>query len=283
MKQTQIPEPVMLDVDSIKVFVGRTREIEGFEALKRSIESVGLKMPIQVRDISERPASERKREGGGLYRYELIAGQGRLTAFQELGRKKIPALVMDVKEVEVVGRFLAENIIREPLPWAVKAKLVQSELDAGRTHEEIAESLSITPKHVAKFERILSKTKLGLEDEVLKMPMNAAEVFTTLPESDQAIVVQVLQETGEKEIQAVVKKAREVKEKDGELSPMALKKSILRVDEDLKRLRERLKITRLHASIGPANLELLLDDPKFRRAAEKAEVPIKKFLSTVSK
>jgi ParB family transcriptional regulator, chromosome partitioning protein len=277
MRQQPIPDPQMIDVDSIKTFIDRSRDPLKFAEVKASIAKDGLKKPIQVRDISARPLSDRKKDGGGAYRYELIMGQGRTAAYRELGKKRIPAYVIDVPEAEIVGRFWTENMIREDLPWNVKAKLVESELREGRTYAEIADDLSISPKHVQKFHHILRKVPIEIKGEVLAMSMNEAETLIALDAADQKIVVEVLKETGEKEIKALVRKARQVREQDGELSPMALKKSIQRVDDDLKRLRDSLKVTRLHASLGPQNLELLLADKKFRKAAESAGVPFHKF------
>lgn len=276
MKQ-QSPDVHMLDVDSIKIFVHRSRQKEGFERLKQSIQETGLHMPIQVRDISDRPPSERKKPEGGCYKYELICGQGRLTAFQELERKKIPALIVKAEQAEVVGRFLAENMIRKPLAWAEKARLVKQELDSGASVDDVVRKFVITPGHVHKLTRIVSKTAQGLEDEVAAMPMNDAEVFTTLPESDQAIVVEVLRENPDRAIREVLKQAREITEAGTELSKLALTQSLKRVDGELSELRKSLKLIRLHHSLGPSNLQTLLSDRKFKRQLVDAGVNLKRF------
>ena len=84
----------------------------------------GLKVPVQVRDISQyAPADRKDPDTGETVRYELVCGQGRLEAFRLLGLLKIPAIVVRVESVEVVGRFLAENIIRRDMTWMEKGQI----------------------------------------------------------------------------------------------------------------------------------------------------------------
>src|SRR5438552_15341365 len=113
----------MVPVEEIKFFVRRSRAAAPYSRLKDSIKEMGLKIPIIVRDISSLPRVERRRQdgSGGTYRYELICGQGRLQAFRELQIDKIPAVIHDVAEAEIVGRFLAENVMRKKLSWVEKA------------------------------------------------------------------------------------------------------------------------------------------------------------------
>ena len=87
-----------IDTDAIKFFVRRSRSSGAYSRLKESIKQVGLKQPIHVKDISDWSASDRRRPEGGHYKYELICGQGRLQAFQQLGFPRIPAIVLNVAE-----------------------------------------------------------------------------------------------------------------------------------------------------------------------------------------
>jgi ParB family transcriptional regulator, chromosome partitioning protein len=267
-----------IDCESIKVFVGRARAAEPFSRLIESMAETGLHVPIQVRDITDWPAKERQRPGGGHYRYELICGQGRLEAARQLGWKRIPALLIEADEAEIVGRFLAENMIRKALPWAQKARLMKGDLDAGLSNKDVARKFFVTPPHVEKCRRVLAKTAIGLEDAVASMPLNAAEILTTLPAEDQGIVVEVLREgVGEGNVRTLVAKARALKQETGSLSAVALKKSLERVDDDIGRVRERLKVTRLHHALGPGNLRALLTSSKLRSALKSSGVSLAKF------
>lgn len=277
MKQQPVPEAVEVPIDQIMPFVSRSRDRAEFEQMKDSIRKYGQQKPVGLRDISHLPPDKRRRPGGGHYRYQRVWGEGRIMAATELGRSKVLATIGSMSEADVVGFFLAENIVREPLPWAEKAKLVKLDLDAGLSHEQVAKQYCLTTKHVAKLERILGKTARGLEEEVSRMSMNDAEVFSTLPEGEQAIVIETMRETGEREIQSIVRKAREVTAGGEQLSKTALKKSIESVEKQLAKQRGKMKVLRLHWGLGPQNLALLLKDPKIRKAAESEGVPFKKF------
>lgn len=268
-----------LDVEAIRPFIERSRGREAFERMKQSMDKHGLKIPIQVRDISDTPAKDRQRPNGGHYRFELIAGQGRLEAAKELAWKKIPAFVIDAPEAEIVGRFLAENMIRKPLPWVEKARLVKWDLDAGMSVEDVAAKFFVGPKHALKMAKILGKvaTDIDLSD----LSLTDADILTTLPADDQLIVVSVLRDTGavEGNVAAAVAKARAIKADGEALSSQALKKSITRVGSELEDLQRKLKVKRLHYAIGPQNVQLLLARPEFAAAIKSARISTEAFES----
>jgi ParB-like chromosome segregation protein Spo0J len=276
MKPQPQPDVREVLIADIMPFVSRAREKLGFEQLRASIKVHGMKYPIGLRDISHLPTDERRRPDGGTYKYQRVWGEGRILAHLDLKRAKIWAQIGSQSEADAVGDFLTENLLRKPLPWAEKAHLIKADFDAGMTHEKIARKYFITVKHAQKLERILSKTGAGLETEVRRMSINDAEVLTALPAEHQSIIIETMRETGEREIQAIVRKARSVATDDGHLSKSALKKSIERVADDLKRTRDKLKLTRLHHSLGPMNLLQLWQDPAFRKLAEREGVTIKK-------
>src|SRR5262249_8652875 len=71
------------------------------EELKASISREGVLQPILVR------------ERGG--RYELVAGERRLRAAQDLGLATVPAIAIDVSDDRMLEIALIENIHRENL------------------------------------------------------------------------------------------------------------------------------------------------------------------------
>jgi ParB-like chromosome segregation protein Spo0J len=276
MKQatTEIHE---IDPERIRVFVHRKRDQAAFALSVEDTKRRGQIEPGEVRDIRHLPREERKRPNGGYFDYELVVGEGRLLRAKALG-VKFRTFIVSGKEVDSVGRFLSENLNRVALPWAQKARLVQPLLQSGIEAQEIASRHSLTVGHVLKFKRILDKTATGLEREIDAMPMNEAEEFTSLPPEHQVIVMQAFRETKAGTIRELTKKAKAVaEEQGGELSSVALRKSLERVDEDLKRMRERLKLTRLHWSLAVPNLSMLLDDKKFRKALDAEGVNVAKF------
>lgn len=274
--KTLNPEITMIDVDQIKPFIKRSRLKEGFDEMKATIADVGLKMPIQVRDITDRKPDSRRRPDGGTYRYELICGQGRLEAHLQLKREKIPAIIVSAPEIEIVGRFLAENLIRKPMTWLEKARLVKRDIDGGMSPQKVARKYHITPKSAQRYQRILANVSRDVPMD--GMSLAEAETLTTLPPGEQSIVMEVMRETGERAIKSLIHKVEEVKdESGGKLSKDALKKSMQRVNDDLRGQRDRLKLARLHDSLGCQNLEMLLKDKKFRKALVDEGVNFKRF------
>lgn len=48
----------------------------------------------------------------GEERYLLVFGEGRLTAFRNLGEKEIPAMVVDISDEDAFLMSLVENVAR---------------------------------------------------------------------------------------------------------------------------------------------------------------------------
>lgn len=272
-------EVQMIDPKAVKVFVHRTRDQVKKARIKDAMKSRLAFIPIQVRDIADWPKDDRRRPDGGLYLYELIVGEGRLENALELGWQKIPATFPKSGQAETIGRFLGENLMREPLPWAEKAKLVKAELDSGKTPAEVAKLFFISEAHVERCRRILSKAAVGLGEEIAAMAMNEAEILTTLPPEEQKVIVEVLKDAGaiDGNVQAVVAKAKALKAENQTLSFTSLKKSLERVDEELKEKREILKAVRWDWAQCVGNLNTLLADPVFVKALKKAGVSTARF------
>jgi len=277
-------EVVEIKIDEIKYFVRRSRAQGAYARLKESISAVGLKQPIQVRDITKWSHSDRRRNDGGLYNYELICGQGRLQAFRELELPKIPAMIIDVPEEEIVGRFLAENVMRKRLSWFERAQLVKQDIERGIGVEEIKNKYFVTTGHVYKYLRTLghASSKLMKEGEIQKLSMNDAEALASLDAKDQEIVVEVLKEEnlGSDQIRALVKKTKDLRQ-TGNLSKNTLRSSLRDLDKALSEARTLLKLRRLHWALGPSNLKQLLVMPEMKLALKKEGVDFSEFAQVI--
>ncbi|HEY5042748.1 MAG TPA: ParB/RepB/Spo0J family partition protein [Verrucomicrobiae bacterium] len=277
-------EVVEIKIDEIKYFVRRSRAQGAYARLKESISAVGLKQPIQVRDITKWSHSDRRRNDGGLYNYELICGQGRLQAFRELELPKIPAMIIDVPEEEIVGRFLAENVMRKRLSWFERAQLVKQDIERGIGVEEIKKKYFVTTGHVYKYLRTLghASSKLMKEGEIQKLSMNDAEALASLDAKDQEIVVEVLKEEnlGSDQIRALVKKTKDLRQ-TGNLSKNTLRSSLRDLDKALSEARTLLKLRRLHWALGPSNLKQLLVMPEMKLALKKEGVDFSEFAQVI--
>jgi ParB family chromosome partitioning protein len=103
--QAPAPGPQLVDVAAIRPNPYQPRRDiapEALQALAESIRKTGLIQPIIVRPLA-----------GGAY--ELIAGERRWRASQMAGLTRIPAVVREATETEMLEMALVENIFREDL------------------------------------------------------------------------------------------------------------------------------------------------------------------------
>jgi|GEM_PF-2776576 len=143
----------------------KTLDRVALEELKASIEAQGILQPLLV--MREKPTAP-----NADTRYTLIAGQRRLTAARELGKKLVPALILS--ETDPQGSLLnaiTENVQRRALaPWeegesyyilASEFNMTQAEIaqrlgksgEAGRVY--VAERISIAENLDPEARRIL--------------------------------------------------------------------------------------------------------------------------------
>lgn len=283
-------EITYIDPHEIKFLIHRDRDPEAFHYVKESIRSIGIQQPLKVRDISSWKPDKRRRPDGGHFKWEAQFGEGRTTAAIELYAetkdtrfRKVPAIIEDVSEGEIVGRFLSENLLRRNYTWLEQAKLVKADFDAGIPLDAIAKALFITSAHVGKLLSVLQRGSPKIEAELKKLTLKQAGELTSLPAAGQEIVIETLTEAGldRSQLTAVVHKAREIADESGELSKTALKQSLKRTREDLDDVRQVLKLKRLHHSLGPVNLGELLEVKAFRTALDSYGINYKHFLENV--
>ncbi len=132
------------------------------EELKNSIAENGIIQPITIR-----------RKGSG---YELIAGERRLRAVQELGYDRIPAYVMEVESDDrMLELALIENIQREDLnPLETARAYEQLQKEYGLTQEDVARKVSKDRATVANFIRLL-KLPEQIQDSLRKEEINMGQ------------------------------------------------------------------------------------------------------------
>ena len=113
--------------------------------LAQSIQESGLIQPIIVRVGAE-----------GFY---LVAGERRYRAFQYLGRRSIPALVIEASENDSENLSLIENIQRMDLSAIEEALAYQSLLaNQKMTQEELARRIGKSQSSIANKLRLLQLT-----------------------------------------------------------------------------------------------------------------------------
>jgi ParB family transcriptional regulator, chromosome partitioning protein len=117
---------------------------EALDELAASIGIVGLLQPIVVRQI-------------GRERFELIMGERRWRAAQRSGLEKIPAIVRDTGDNDLLRDALMENLHRQQLNALEEAAAYQQLLDDfGATHEELATRIGRSRPHITNTLRLLN-------------------------------------------------------------------------------------------------------------------------------
>lgn len=144
VKQPSAPSSE-IDIDQIALNPSQPRlkqdEVR-LEELARSIRERGVLQPVLVRPY-----------GNG---YQLIAGERRLSAAQRAGLLKIPAVVRDVPDEQLLELALIENIQREPLNPLEEAQAYAHLMETiGATHEQLAERLGKDRSTISNALRLL--------------------------------------------------------------------------------------------------------------------------------
>jgi ParB family chromosome partitioning protein len=147
---------------------------EKLNDLINSIKEKGVVQPVLVRRV----------DGG----YELIAGERRLRAVKSIGMEKIPAIVKNVSDLDMLEISLIENIQREGLNPMEEAHSFQKFItDFNFTQEKIAKALGKDRSTIANIIRLLGLPK-KIQDFISKNMITAghARAVLSLPaETDQ--------------------------------------------------------------------------------------------------
>jgi ParB family chromosome partitioning protein len=111
--------------------------------LSESIKEHGVVQPILVRGLNKG--------------FELIAGERRLRAAKLAGLKKIPAVVVDVSNVQSLEIAILENVQREDLnPIDISMGYQRLKNEFGYTQEEMAKKVGKPRSSIANSLRLLS-------------------------------------------------------------------------------------------------------------------------------
>lgn len=166
MKKAAPQTAKMIPVDLITVINPRIRNRKAFDAMVDSIAELGLKRPITVA----------KREGEDGPSYDLVCGQGRLEAFQELGQTEIPAIVISASSVDCLVMSLVENLARRQHRALDLLRDIKGLKDRGYSVAEIARKTNLSMKYVRGVLRLLEsgEHRLLRAVESGKIPVSVA-------------------------------------------------------------------------------------------------------------
>ena len=157
------------------------------EELSRSIRSHGVIQPIVVR---------RTGESG----YEIVAGERRWRASQRAGLLKVPVVVRDIPDDQLLAAALIENIQREdlnPIEEAVAYRRLSDEF--GFTQEQIAESVGKDRSSVANYIRLL-KLPAAVRDQIASNALSMGHARALLGLQDEAAQLRIARDIVDKQL-----------------------------------------------------------------------------------
>jgi ParB family chromosome partitioning protein len=146
-------------------------EAEAFAELVHSIKEFGVLQPIVVRP-----------KGSG---YELIMGERRLRASKEAGLTKIPAIVRETADENMLRDALLENLHRSNLNPLEEASAYKQLLeDFGSTQDQLADKLGRSRPQITNTLRLL-KLPLTVQAKVAAGVLSAGHARALLGAPDE--------------------------------------------------------------------------------------------------
>ena len=153
----------------------KTFDIESLNELAKSIKEYGVVQPIIVKK--------------SIKGYELVAGERRTKAAKIAGLKKIPAIIKDFDDQEMMEIALIENIQREDLNPIDEATSISNIIKLrGYTQEEFANKFGKSRSYVTNILGLLK-----LPDEVRKLvekrnlSMSHARVLSKMEDEEKIV------------------------------------------------------------------------------------------------
>ena len=136
-----------VDIDTIRPNPKQPRSIfddEALAELSASIKEIGILQPPVVRKIGEN-------------QYELIMGERRLRAAKLAGLRRIPVIIRETSDNELLREALIENIHRSNLNSLEEAAAYNQMLtDFGLTHDELAKRIGKSRPVITNTLRLLN-------------------------------------------------------------------------------------------------------------------------------
>lgn len=171
----------LVPVEKIRVINPRSRSKTKFRDIAENISTVGLKKPITV---NRRP---------DIDGFDLVCGEGRLSAYIAAGATEIPALVVEISLEEALLRGLAENITRRKVSGMELARDLVRLKDGGLAPAEIAELVGRSETYVKSLLRLVENGEARLISAVERgdLPITAA---IQIASTDDAAMQKQLQE-----------------------------------------------------------------------------------------
>jgi ParB family chromosome partitioning protein len=189
MQAQPTPEVRVIPVDRITVVNPRVRNKKTFREVVFNISEIGLKRPITV--------AMRNHPDGP--RYDLVCGQGRLEAYQSLGQKEIPALIVEADPEDCLVMSLVENLARRQHRAIDLLHDIEGLKQRGYRDSDIAGKTGLTVEYVRNVLRLLKtgEHRLLRAVEAGQIPVSVA---VEIAMADDVEVQSVLQQAYENKL-----------------------------------------------------------------------------------
>lgn len=180
--------------------------------------------------------------------YELVAGERRWRAAAKAGIERIPAIVKELSDAEVMEIALIENLQREDLNPMEEAMAYKSLMnDFGLTQEELSKRVGKSRSQIANTVRLLNLDK-EIQDLVTEDKLTAGHARALLSIQDKSMRIKLAKRICEEDLsvrqtEQIVKKISKEKSKMANEKPKEINPVIIDITEKLQRaLGTRVKI-----------------------------------------
>lgn len=202
-------------------------ESEAFEELKKSIQEHGILEPLIIRPVKElrkdgfesknitigKPSKEwaetlnfdklhpnlSELDLDGC-RYELVAGERRFRAAQELGLEMVPVVIKNLSDRDVREIMLIENLQRSGLEPLEEAAALDALLQDDKiTQEELGKKLGKSQAWIANRLRLL-KAPDELKEMIISREISPKHVMALLPYTEYPVFKEVILPDFQKDI-----------------------------------------------------------------------------------
>lgn len=178
MKAKYDPTIRMIPIEHIHVVNPRERAKKKFAQIAANIAKLGLKKPVTLAQISG---------SNGHARYNLVCGQGRLEAYQALGEKEIPSIIVEASREDLLLMGLAENLARRQHSTVELVREIKAMKERGNTLAEIARKIDLDTSYVRGIIQLLDKGEERLLMAVEKGHLPVSIAITIATSDDQGI------------------------------------------------------------------------------------------------
>ncbi len=172
----------IIPVGAIDVVNPRARNRRIFKEIVTSVAELGLKRPITVK----------RKQAEGEPRYDLICGQGRLEAYQALGQREIPAVIIDASNEDSAIMSLVENCARRQHRAIDLLHDIEGLRQRGYEYDDIARKTGLTVEYVRGVSNLLEsgEQRLLRAVEAGQMPVSVAVLIAQAEDDDIQNVLQ---------------------------------------------------------------------------------------------